>query len=189
MRRDHPFRAGRASLPDVDVSHAVDAPADQDLDTEVRRLALAALAEQRPVLLAAARVITFDSSEAEDLVQDTLEIAVRKLDQLRELGSLRAWLFRIQAREALRLRRRLRLFTGWSGDLDAASSCDEAEHAALRAALAGLPRRMRAAVVLHHMVGLSAQETAAAMGVSPNTAKTQIRLGVGKIRERLSDDQ
>ncbi len=60
------------------------------------------------MLLAAARVITLDKDEAEDLVQTTFEIALRRLDGLREPRALRAWLLTIQAREAFRVIRRLR---------------------------------------------------------------------------------
>lgn len=51
-----------------------------------------------PMLLAAARMITLDNDEAEDLVQTTFEIAIRHIGSLREPRALRAWLLRIQTR-------------------------------------------------------------------------------------------
>ena len=65
-----------------------------------------------PVLLAAARVITLDDDEAQDLVQTTFEIALRHLGELRDPRALRAWLLRVQTREAFRVVRRLRRRAG-----------------------------------------------------------------------------
>ena len=47
---------------------------------------------------------------------------------------------------------------------------------------------MRAAVVLHHMVGLPVRDAASALGVSENTVKTQLRTGLARLREALEDD-
>ena len=59
-------------------------------------------------LLVAARSIVFDESEAQDLVQATMEIALRKLDSLRDPAALRSWLYVILTREAFRASRRVR---------------------------------------------------------------------------------
>ena len=53
------------------------------------------LAQHGPVLLAAARLITLDEAEAQDVVQVTFEIALRRAHTLRDPGSLRAWLLAI----------------------------------------------------------------------------------------------
>ena len=55
----------------------------------------------------------------------------------------------------------------------------------VREALHKLPARARTAVVLHHMVGLSVQETAEAMGVTTNTAKSHLKRGLELLREAL----
>src|SRR4029077_15718236 len=75
----------------------------------------AAFEREAPILLAAARAITFDSSEAEDLVQTTFELAIRNVHQLRDPGAMRAWLLTIQTREAFRTVRRLRRGFGLRG--------------------------------------------------------------------------
>lgn len=59
---------------------------------------------------------------------------------------------------------------------------------AVRDALRSLSPRVRAAVVLHHMAGLPVAEVAAALGVSPNTVKTQLKVGLARLREVLDDD-
>lgn len=117
-----------------------------------REVLLSTLHEHGPMLLAAARVITLDDDEAEDLVQVTFEIAIRHLNQLRDPGAIQAWLLRIQTREAFRVLRRLRRFvrlTARTPDLAAASS-DPATDVSVRRALNALPMRTRAAVTLHH---------------------------------------
>lgn len=146
------------------------------------------LHEHGPMLLAAARFITLDHAEAEDLVQTTFEIAIRRLGDLRDPVALRAWLLRIQAREAFRVIRRLRRFVSLEGRVAevADPGPDIARSADVRAALARLPRRTRAAIALHHVAGLSVAETAAALGVSENTVKTQLRTGLARLREDLA---
>jgi RNA polymerase sigma-70 factor (ECF subfamily) len=143
-----------------------------------------------PVLLAAARSMTLDDAEAQDLVQTTLEIALRRAHQLRDPGALRAWLLTIQAREAFRLTRRLRRLVRLDRTVHqvAVPGGQDADRIAVRRALGALPPRMRAAVVLHHMTGLSVAETAVALGTSENTVKSQLRVGLAKLRGLLADD-
>ncbi len=70
----------------------------------------AALERQTPILLASARALLRNEADARDLVQITLEIASRRISELRDPFALRSWLLAIQAREAFRLRRRLARF-------------------------------------------------------------------------------
>ncbi len=155
-----------------------------------REMLIAELHEHGPVLLAAARVITLDRAEAEDLVQTTFEIALRHIDTLREPRAIRAWLLRIQMREAFRTVARLRRLVRLDShvrEIDMAAE-DHGRHAEMREALSTLPRRTRAAVVLHHLAGLSVRETAETLGVSENTIKSQLKTGLARLREALRDD-
>jgi RNA polymerase sigma factor (sigma-70 family) len=147
------------------------------------------LAAHGPVLLATARLITLDPDEAQDLVQTTFEIAIRSAGSLRDPAALRAWLLRIEVREAFRLVRRLRRLVSLDGRVVelAGPSPDLAQRADVRAGLARLPPRVRAAIALHHMAGLSVAETARAMGVSENTVRSQLRTGLARLREDLGD--
>jgi RNA polymerase sigma factor (sigma-70 family) len=150
----------------------------------------AAIAAETPFLLASARLITSSEAEAWDVVQITIEIGLRRGGSLRDRGAIRAWLLAILSREATRLRRRIRRFV--SIDLAEvevpAVPAPNVEQVAIREALSRLPVRTRAAVVLHHMLGLSIAEVAAAMNVSENTVKSQIRVGISRLREALSDE-
>lgn len=148
------------------------------------------LTQHGPMLLAVARVITRDDEEAADLVQTTFEIALRHMTDLRDPQAMPAWLMRIETREAFRVVRRLRRlvrFNVHERDLSA-QSADFAQHADVHLALANLPVRTRAAVALHHLVGLSVRETADALGVSENTVKSQLKSGLARLREALRHD-
>jgi RNA polymerase sigma-70 factor (ECF subfamily) len=150
----------------------------------------AAFEREAPVLLAAARAITFDAVEAEDLVQTTFELALRNVHQLRDPGSLRPWLLTIQAREAFRVVRRLRRTFGLRGMVVelAGAGLAPADSLAIRDALRDLPPRMRAAIVLHHMAGLTVPQVARALDRSENTIRSQLRVGLQRLREALHDD-
>lgn len=147
------------------------------------------LAAHGPVLLATARLITLDLDEAQDLVQTTFEIAIRQHDRLRDPGALRAWLLRVEVREAFRIVRRLRRLVSLDGRVVelAGPAVDLAQRADIRAGLAKLPPRIRAAIALHHLAGLSVAETAAAMGTSENTVRSQLKTGLARLREDLRD--
>jgi DNA-directed RNA polymerase specialized sigma24 family protein len=58
--------------------------------------------------------------------------------------------------------------------------------AAVRAALAQLAPRMRAAVVLRHWLDFSVEETADLLSCSEGTVKSQTAKGVSRLRELLA---
>ena len=141
----------------------------------------------RSDLLAVALSIVIDLDEAEDLVQVTIEIALRRSGDLRATQSLLPWLLRIETREAFRLKRRLRRVVrlGWQQPPERASAEDTPGSLEVRDALRRLPPRIRAAVVLHHMTGLSVADCAEVLEVSENTVKTQLKRGLALLREDL----
>ena len=144
------------------------------------------LETHRSTLLAAARAMVLIESEAQDLVQTTFELALRHSAALRDPAALRSWLLVVEGREALRVLRRLRRFVSLEAVVvDVAAPDRRSEDVDVRAALAKLPLRVRTAVVLHHMAGLSVAETAMALGTSPNTVKTQLRDGLTRLRREL----
>jgi RNA polymerase sigma factor (sigma-70 family) len=140
------------------------------------------IATVRPRLLAIAR--SMNAPEPEDLVQSTMEIAIRRSAQLRDPDKLWPWLVAIQTRELFRWGRRLRLIVvhreSGPGTVELETFTD------LREALAALPPRIRASVVLHHMADLSVADTARAMGTSENTVKSQLRVGLSRLKEALA---
>jgi RNA polymerase sigma-70 factor (ECF subfamily) len=143
-----------------------------------------------PILLATARSLVHNEADARDLVQTTLEIAMRRSSDLRDPMALRSWLLTIQSREAFRLRRRLSRFARLDGGIvdTAATPGPEPDAIALQAALRRLPPRARTAVVLHYQANLSVSEVSRVMGVSENTTKGHLKAGLARLREELRDD-
>jgi RNA polymerase sigma-70 factor (ECF subfamily) len=148
------------------------------------------LARHAPVLLAAARLVTLDEAEAQDVVQITFEIALKRRDTLREPDSLQAWLLTIATREAVRRSRSLRRFFPFNLRLHDVALAEpyRDQSLELRDSLKALPPRVRAAIALHYLDGFSVRETAAALGVSENTIKTQLKTGLARLREELRDE-
>jgi RNA polymerase sigma factor (sigma-70 family) len=67
-----------------------------------------------------------------------------------------------------------------------APAAPEIADQAIRDALAALPARMRAAVVLVHWMDLDAEAAGAALGCRPGTVKSQASRGIAKLRDLLS---
>lgn len=171
---------GQDAETDVSLVDSVMTPAkdtDQTMSQADRVTAL------RPRLLAIARSMRV--RDPEDLVQSTLELAIRHSSQLRDDEKLWPWLVAIQAHEAFRWSRRVRETVGWPQTREPASH-DLELFAELRDALDSLPPRMRASIVLHHMAGLTVAETAHALGTSENTVKSQLRLGLQRLKESMT---
>ncbi len=63
------------------------------------------------------------------------------------------------------------------------------ERVRLRAALAAVPARQRAAVILRHYLDLSLEDTAEVLGCNVGTAKSQTSRGLAKLREVLAAEQ
>ena len=148
------------------------------------------LQDHGPLLLAAARAITRDEAEAEDLVQTTFERAIRSAPTIRDSRAIRAWLLTVQTREALRVMRRVRRTLRLDPTVHELpmGGPETSQSLELDEALGRLSRPIRAAVVLHHMVGFSVRETADVLGVTENTAKARLRTGLARLREWLDED-
>lgn len=137
-------------------------------------------------LTGVAFLIVRDRADAEEIVMDTLITAWRRAGDLREDGALHAWLLRIATRHALSRRRRRRHATTpleLATPLVAPSSGEpSADRLLIAEALDALPPKMRAAIALHHYAGLSVPQVAAAMRCSQNTAKSNLRDGMARLR-------
>ena len=126
-----------------------------------------------------AYLITGSAAEAEDAAQEAVVKAWRALGRFRLERPFRPWLLRIVANEARNRRRsagrraRLALLTARiESSGDAAPSPEELTVAAderrrLLASLALLPEQARLVLSCRYLLGLSEQETAAALGVRP----------------------
>lgn len=134
--------------------------------------------------------------EAEDLAQETF---VKVYDQARRYepaGRFRSWLLRIagnRARSALRRRKVLRWVSFDRASHDRASPQDDpgrrlerretAER--VRAAVAELPERQRAAVVLKRFQGLSYREIAEILDTTDAAVESLLQRAATTLRRRL----
>ncbi len=131
-----------------------------------------------------------DREAARDLLQDTYLQAFRRLEQWRGEAPLEAWLRAIALGRSLDWKRvwlrRLKRATPLTDDASSvAADVDgvrfDSERAVLRAALAKLPARQRAALLLREWEGRSFDEIAALLGCAESTA----RVHHTRARERM----
>ena len=147
-----------------------------------------------------ARSVLRDDAEAEDVVQETYVRAFASLSTFRGDAQLSTWLTRIALNEALdRIRRRrpqveLRLVDDDAGATLAASAKDPERDAAraeirrlVENAVDGLPEAFRTVFVLRDMEELTTEETAAYLGLKPETVKTRLHRARRLLRAGLED--
>jgi RNA polymerase sigma-70 factor, ECF subfamily len=136
-----------------------------------------------------------DRQEAEEAAQDVFVKAYRSFGAFAPHASLYTWLYRIAVNACIDYRRRRRVGTEseeFLADVAASDPTPEEACAAgetrvlVREALAVLPPKIRAVVVLREIEGLSYEETAAAAGISVGTVKSRLARGREALRCSLS---
>jgi RNA polymerase sigma-70 factor (ECF subfamily) len=151
--------------------------------------------------------MTHDSPEAEDLTQEVFIKAYQSLSTIRQEAAVDTWLYRIATNLVIdRFRRRKRgplAWLPWSGEDEEGDPLAEvpatdrssnpaavAELTELQArvhqAIATLPPKLRSAVVLHDMEGLSYEEVAAVVGCPVGTVKSRLFNGRNLLRRKLA---
>lgn len=136
-------------------------------------------------LFALAYEILRDASEAEDAVQDTMEVAWNKWTTLREPSRREAWLRKICLRRCLRLKTRLRWRLVTDHDYRLVTSNSPHQDPDLVSALGDLSPHQRAVLVLHYHGGYSLEECAQLMGCRIGTVKSHLSRGLSKLRREL----
>ena len=145
-----------------------------------------------PRVLALAMRMLDDAAEAEDVAQETLLRTWRQAARWRGGTRLDTWLHRVALNlcyDRLR-RRRERPVAEPPDQVDPALGADrqvERDQTArqVRAALAALPERQRAAVLLHHYQELRQAEAAAVLGVSVDAYESLLARARRTLRTRL----
>lgn len=144
------------------------------------------------IALPLAMAVLGDRDAAADVAQDVALDVLRGLPRLRDPRSFNAWVRRIAVRHSLRVARRRRLLRGLEFPLDSLSEAQPGIAAeddsvilrsALRAALANLSPRQRAAIALRYVYGLSDAEIAAALGCRTGTASSLLTRGRTLMRQ------
>ena len=135
-----------------------------------------------------------DRHLAEDVLQDAFVLICRKLAWLREPEVFRPWAYRIASREAFRRlrkerRRGVRLVEGSIAEELAA---DEEPEAFEPEWLGRIPELIgsaspasRAVLMLHYLEGLSLDEVAAVLDLSPGTVKSRLSYGLAALRRKV----
>ncbi len=152
--------------------------------------------------------ITGNSSDAEEVVQDALWAAARKIDTFRGTAAFGSWVYRITANAAYQKRRGRRIDRNGTSWEELAPSFDETgQHvqpgldwsprlkdpvlqaelqSVLRAAIDELPEEHRATFLLHDVEGLSNLEIAETLQVKLATVKSRVHRARLFLRSRLA---
>jgi len=135
-------------------------------------------------------------NEAEDLLQDILLTAYRKLALFRGESSLGTWLFRLATNQCLDyLRSKRARFALLTDTMDEEPETNRAAAGAilgvldrmdLEKALESLPPGCRAVFVLHDVEGREHREIAELMGISDGTSKSQLHKARMRLRGLLA---
>ena len=153
--------------------------------------------EHQGMAFRTAYVITGSAADAEEAAQDAFVKAHRALGRFREGSPLRPWLLAIVANEARNRRRAAARRTRFELHLaeerpsrDAAPSPEAAllareQRQRLLAAIETLGEEQRQVVACRHLLGLSEQETAAALGCRPGTVKSRLSRALARLEEEL----
>ena len=156
-----------------------------------------------------ARRITGSNEDAEEVAQDALWTAARKIGSFKGESAFGSWLYRITANTAyMKLRsrrakaneialddvlpalddegRHFEPMDDWSSRVDEQALQGELREV-LEGAIDALPPEYRTAVVLHDIEGLSNPDIAEALGLSLPAVKSRIHRSRLFLRQRLSD--
>ncbi|WP_425430919.1 SigE family RNA polymerase sigma factor [Cryptosporangium aurantiacum] len=140
-----------------------------------------------------AHLLCHDWHRADDLVQATLVRLYLHWARVAAATDRDAYVRRVLVRVFLSERR-----TGWARrvvlvdvapDSPTTTDADPAAAVAVRTALAGLPPRQRAVLVLRFYADLSVDQTAEALRCSSGTVKSQTAKALASLRRALPDDE
>lgn len=175
----------------------MDEPGDEELMRRVARGDRAAfdLLARRHVAasIGFARRVLGNAADAEEVVQEAMLRVWTHAPRWRPEARFRTWLYRIVFNLCLNRRRRPAFASlADAGDLaatepDAAAQLEAGERdRAVAAAIAALPERQRAAIVLTYDQGLGNAETAAVLGTSVSAVETLLVRAKQALRRALA---
>jgi RNA polymerase sigma-70 factor (ECF subfamily) len=145
-----------------------------------------AVAAEIPKLRRYAWALTGDDGEADDLIQDTLERALARLEQWREGDTPRKWLFSILHNlhvDGLRRKSRRPPHVGLdSVGVDQSAPAADGAGRDLDRALLLLSGEQRQVVLLVGLEGLSYAETAEVLAIPVGTVMSRLARGRGRLR-------
>jgi RNA polymerase sigma-70 factor (ECF subfamily) len=139
------------------------------------------------------RLVGMDRGRAEELTQDAFVRAWQKLGSFRHESAFSTWLHRLAVNVALMDLRGKREETGADEQaLELAAGGDvpfcAGERGDLERAVAALPPRARAVLVLHDIEGWKHEEIAAELGMAVGSSKAQLHRARGLLRRALGGE-
>lgn len=160
------------------------------MDDAAREAFQAFVVGRSPALLRTAYLLTGNRADAEDLLQTTLAKTYLSWQRIRDREALDGYVRRVMVNAQTSVWRRHRPEASYdvvpdlSPGRDAHADADL--HDALWTAMASLPRKQRAAVVLRYYEDLSEAETARVLGVSVGTVKSSTSRALASLRADAS---
>ena len=147
-----------------------------------------------PRLNRLAYAVCGDRPLAEDAVQSAMVSAYRTWPRVRDVDSSEAYLRKMVVNQLLSWRRRKSWSTSSLLDRDiepsrASHEDDVVEHQLVWSAVAELPPRQRAVIVLRYYEGMSEADIAENLGIRPGTVKSQASAAMAHLRTALADTE
>jgi RNA polymerase sigma-70 factor (ECF subfamily) len=136
-----------------------------------------------------------DRHLAEDILQEVFVLIWRKLCWLRDTEVFRPWAYRIANREAFRRLRKHRVHARMLGKEASLAEVPAPQaplpkewEEALPGLLALLSPASRAVLILHYLQGMTLNEVADILEVSPGTVKSRLAYGLATLRQQIGTD-
>lgn len=138
-------------------------------------------------LFRSAWALTGNRVVAEEVVQDCFEIAWRRMDQLRDKSSARAWLFQVLRREALRnLGPAVELYDESADEREGNDAVAVLEQRLdILSALQALPAIHREVLTLFYFEDMPVSEMAIALEIAPGTVLSRLNRAREGLRYRM----
>ena len=153
------------------------------------------VAARGPALLRLAYVLTGNTADAEDVVQDALSRALPRWDRISQVEDVDAYVRRMVVNAHTSWWRKFRrrespaaeVRTGEVGRRARAKGWRSTSGARLWAACRALPKDQRTAVVLRYYEQLEYDEIAALTGVREGTVRSRVSRGIAVLRQLMGE--
>ncbi|MGV8933049.1 MAG: RNA polymerase sigma factor [Gallionellaceae bacterium] len=153
----------------------------------------AIVTEQIPRLRRYARALTGDRTQADDLVQDTLERAWSKLHMWRRDSDMRAWMFSIMHNTFINhIRKKQPVTVSMDEDaLDVPTRATQEDTLHIRdldSAIAKLPHEYREVILLIGLEQMSYEEVAKVLAIPMGTVMSRLSRGRERLRNIMAGE-
>lgn len=139
-----------------------------------------------PQFVRVAAAITGDGESGRDAVQTGFAHAVRKRHAFRGAGPLEAWVWRIVVNEARRVRR-TEPRPAPAAEYEPSSNGHASDDLGVRAWIASLPARQRAAVFLRYYADLEYGAIAELLGIEVGTVSATLSAAHATLRKHMEE--